>query len=102
AQTNGTYFLCLLCSVDNPGDAVDGDATTYSRFIAPATLTGGVWQELIFPNTGALGDTITVKIGTGTSLLDVNVLSEVSLESYNGTTANGDGTSTGGLLNLEL
>ncbi|WBL44160.1 gliding motility-associated C-terminal domain-containing protein [Algoriphagus halophytocola] len=91
AQNNGTYFLCLLCSVENPGNAVDGNNDSYSRFVAPVAVTGGVYQELIFNQTGTAGDTIVVTLGTGGSLLDLGVLSGLSFESYNGSSANGDG-----------
>ncbi|WP_439489905.1 DUF7507 domain-containing protein, partial [Algoriphagus sp.] len=91
AQRNGTYFLCLECSVENPGNAVDGNVDTYSRFVAPLTVTGGVWQELIFGQTGSAGDTLVITLGTGGSLLDLGVLSGLSFESYNGGSANGDG-----------
>ncbi|SMP36074.1 DUF7507 domain-containing protein, partial [Algoriphagus winogradskyi] len=91
AQNNGTYAICVLCSVENPGNAVDGDINTYSRFVAPVAVTGGVWQELIFNQTGAAGDTIVITLGTGGSLLDLGVLSGLSFESYNGAAANGDG-----------
>ncbi|MCE7053263.1 hypothetical protein LZF95_01155, partial [Algoriphagus sp. AGSA1] len=91
AQSNGTYFLCLLCSVENPGNAVDGNVDTYSRFVAPAAVTGGVWQELIFGQTGSAGDTLVITLGTGGSLLDLGVLSGLRFESYNGAAGNGDG-----------
>ncbi|WP_157243569.1 Ig-like domain-containing protein, partial [Algoriphagus resistens] len=92
AQSNGVMPVCAFCSVENPGNAVDGNVDTYSRLVAPVSLLeGGVWQELIFGQTGEAGDTIVVTLGTGGSLLDVGILSGLTFESYNGSTANGDG-----------
>src|SRR5690606_8171887 len=103
SQTNGVNPICVLCGVENPDNAVDGNPNTYSRFVAPvAALGGGVYQELVFQEPGFAGDTITIKIGTGNSLLDLNVLQEVTFESYNGTNANGDGNTIGGLIDLDL
>ncbi|MBC9798457.1 Ig-like domain-containing protein, partial [Sinomicrobium weinanense] len=100
AQTNGTRILCLLCSVENPENAVDGDIDSFSRLITPAAVTGAVWQELIFPNGGQAGDTVTVHLGTQNSLLDLDVLGTLSVQTYNGTggtqgdvNGNGDGAS---------
>ncbi|QDH79390.1 DUF11 domain-containing protein [Echinicola soli] len=91
AQTNGTDPVCVLCTVENPNNAVDGDLNTYARFVAPASVSGGVWQELKFPSNGAAGDTITVTIGSGGSLIDLGLLSGLQFETYNGATSNSDG-----------
>ncbi|MBN7813050.1 DUF11 domain-containing protein, partial [Algoriphagus sp. H41] len=91
AQNNGTYAVCVLCTVDNPGAAVDGDLESYARFVAPVAVTGGVWQELVFGQSGAAGDTIVVTLGTGGSLLDLDLLGGLSFESYNGASGNNDG-----------
>src|SRR5690606_36423834 len=103
AQTTSTYFLCLLCSVENPGAAVDGDPNTASRFVEPAAVAGGASQDLIFAETGQAGDTIVVLMGLSGSLLDADLLGGVTFESYNGDTGNGDGDKLGGgLLELKL
>ncbi|NDP28307.1 MAG: DUF11 domain-containing protein, partial [Flavobacterium sp.] len=103
SQNNGTYILCLLCSVENPGNAVDGNINTYSRFVAPVAVTGGVWQELVFGQTGAAGDTIVITVGTAGSLIDLGVISGLSFESYSGSNGNGDGgTVDNNLISLTL
>ncbi|GGF18232.1 hypothetical protein GCM10011339_02690 [Echinicola rosea] len=91
AQTNGTDPICVLCSVEDPNNAVDGNPNTYARFIAPASVSGGVWQELKFPSNGTAGDTIIVTIGSGGSLIDLDLLSGLRFETYNGQTSNSDG-----------
>ncbi|WP_339754210.1 DUF7507 domain-containing protein [Algoriphagus aquimarinus] len=103
AQNNGTYVLCVLCSVENPGNAVDGNINTYSRFVAPVAVTGGVWQELVFGQTGAAGDTIVITVGTAGSVIDLGVISGLSFESYSGSNGNGDGgTVDNNLISLTL
>ncbi|AWW31582.1 hypothetical protein DN752_16440 [Echinicola strongylocentroti] len=91
AQTNGTDPVCVLCSVEDPDNAVDGNLNTFARFVAPASVSGGVWQELKFPSNGTAGDTITVTIGSGGSLIDLDLLSGLQFETYNGLTSNSDG-----------
>ncbi|MBI6116760.1 Ig-like domain-containing protein [Salegentibacter maritimus] len=95
AQSNGTTPICVLCEVEDPELAVDGNINTYSRFVAPASVTGRVWQELIFPNGGQAGDTITIYVGSASSLADVNLLGGLSVESYNDNNANNDGGAIG-------
>lgn len=103
AQTIGTTAICILCGVDNPNQAVDGDENTYSRFIAPVSVTGSVWQELIFQQQGLAGDTVHVKVGTAGSLIDVDLISGLSFETYAGNTANNDGgVVDGNLIQLKL
>src|SRR5690606_12885288 len=91
AQTVGAEGLCLICSVANPGYAVDADPDTYSQLNASVGIAAGVWQELIFPEAGAEGDRITLELGLNSALADIAVLGGLTVESYNGTTANGDG-----------
>src|SRR5690606_35555319 len=98
-----TYPICVLCSVDDPGAAVDGDPNTASRFILPVGVLGGVSQDLIFQETGQAGDTVVVMMGLAGSLLDADLVGGVTFESFNGATGNGDGDQLGGgLLTLEL
>src|SRR5690606_41433041 len=91
AQTVGAELYCLICSVANPGYAVDADPDTYSQLNASVGIAAGVWQELIFPEAGAEGDRITLELGLNSALADIAVLRGLTVESYDGTTANGDG-----------
>ncbi|WP_460541362.1 Ig-like domain-containing protein, partial [Echinicola sediminis] len=103
AQTNGTEAICILCGVENANNAVDGNENTFARFVAPVTATGGVWQDLIFASGGAAGDTVRVTIGTGGSLIDLDLLSGLRFTTYNGATSNSDGGIVdGNILKLRL
>ncbi|WPU93816.1 gliding motility-associated C-terminal domain-containing protein [Mucilaginibacter sabulilitoris] len=90
-QTNGTSGLaCVGCSVINPDNAVDQDTTNFSQLRVSIGLLGSVSQKLIFGDAGVVGDTVTVKIGTPGSLINVGVLNSLQITSFNGNTSNGD------------
>ena len=84
----------LLGSVDNAGLAVDGDKSTASSLLANVTLlgTGTVSQTLIFPTLSSFNDSVTVLLGySGSSLQTLAQVSKsVIVETFNGTTSNGD------------
>lgn len=90
-QTNSTTATCLVCSVADPDLAVDGDETTASTLTANLGLLGGaVEQTLIFPVTGAVGDTVEILLEGSEALLDISLLGNVSVQSTLGGVANGD------------
>ncbi|MBE9584847.1 gliding motility-associated C-terminal domain-containing protein [Mucilaginibacter sp. JRF] len=97
-------LVCLGCSVDNLGGVVDLDRNTFSRLNVPVGLLNAyVQQTLRFANTGRAGDSIVVELGVPGSLIDVGVLSQISLATYNGTTYNNDRFAVNGsLLNISL
>src|SRR3546814_8365929 len=103
AQTIGNRAICVFCSVENAPYAVDGDLNTASRLIVPASITGALWQDLIFSEAGQAGDTVVVHIGLDNSLLDANLLGNLVISTYNGETYNNDGnTVDDNLLTLRL
>ena len=95
-QDNGVSGLCLLCGVSNPSNPVNNSSLTdYSTFNETVGLLGvSVYQDLIFPgvNTDVGCDSLVVGLGSGSALLSVALLGGVTIESYNGTTPNGDVT----------
>ncbi|MCW3466095.1 Ig-like domain-containing protein [Chitinophaga nivalis] len=96
SQTNGTTGLCLLCSVSNPDNAIKNDnLTDYSAFNIPVGLLGvTVYQSLIFPAASIAGcDSLIVGVGNGGSLLAINLLAGVSVQTFNGSIANPDSVS---------
>lgn len=91
SETHTANGLCVGCSVINPTNAIDNDVTNFSQLSAPISLLGAnVSQQLIFPDAGIVGDTVTVKIELPVSLLSVGVLDQIQIQSYNGVTANPD------------
>ncbi|SFW67062.1 hypothetical protein SAMN02927921_03157, partial [Sinomicrobium oceani] len=87
AQENGTTFGCVLCSVQNPTNAIDDDTDNFTRLSIPAGLgSGSVYQTLIFSHTGKAGDSVLVDIATPVGLGDINILGGITVTLFNGTT----------------
>ncbi|MGK9120060.1 Ig-like domain-containing protein [Olivibacter jilunii] len=102
AQTNGTNGICLLCGVSDAGNAVDGNPETYAVLQRTVNVLGKVWQELIFPNGGKQGDTVSVWLSGNNSILDASILGGLNISTYNGATNNNDGSQTGAILDITL
>ncbi|NIG52604.1 gliding motility-associated C-terminal domain-containing protein [Chitinophaga sp. Cy-1792] len=88
SQTNTSGALCVICTVTNPGNAVDagsGSLSTYSTLTAGLALLSGVEQTLIFPTPVPAGTRAIVKIGTGGALLSAN-LGAITMQAKNNTT----------------
>ncbi|MWB96931.1 hypothetical protein GON26_21430, partial [Flavobacterium sp. GA093] len=84
--------LCLSCGAV-PGTAtlsVDGDNSTATTLQALVGLGGYVQQNLDFASPGLSGDIIDVELGIPSGLVNIGLLSYITLESYNGVTYNGD------------
>ncbi|MXO05845.1 gliding motility-associated C-terminal domain-containing protein [Flavobacterium sp. HBTb2-11-1] len=83
--------LCLLCSSANPNFSVDGNTATATRLTVPVGLVNGyIQQTLQFNNPGKAGDIVDVELELPGGLADVQLLSAVSLATYNGLTYNND------------
>ncbi|MES2808075.1 MAG: gliding motility-associated C-terminal domain-containing protein [Bacteroidota bacterium] len=91
SQSSTVSGLCVGCAVNNGTNAVDVDQSNFSQLSVPVSLLGAfVSQQLIFPDAGILGDTVTVKIALPVSLLTAGVLDQLQIQSYNGGVANTD------------
>ncbi|MGO3707873.1 immunoglobulin domain-containing protein, partial [Mesonia hippocampi] len=101
-QTSGVLPVCVLCEVDEAQNAVDGDINTASRFVAPASVIGGVWQELVFQQQGQSGDKVELIIGEENAVLNLTLLGGITFETYNGGTANGDAVTGNALVDVTL
>jgi gliding motility-associated-like protein len=83
-------IICLNCTVTNGGNAVDANLQTSSTLNVSVSLgTAESHQDLIFPVVVTGNTPVTVKIGSGNNLLDVNLLGQITIQAYNGTTAIG-------------
>ena len=106
AGTQVTDFnpaICVLCSVANPNNSVDGDISTYAQLSVPIGTGGYIEQQLIFGNPGQTGDIIDVELEVPGGVLDVSALSFISLATFNGTTYNSDRTAiNNNLINIQL
>ncbi|TDW52015.1 gliding motility-associated-like protein [Flavobacterium sp. 270] len=99
-------LLCVLCNSADDANAVDGNINTASTLTIPVTvglLGSYIQQTLTFPNPGEAGDIIDVELEVPGGLLDLSLLSYISLATYNGTTYNNDRVNiTSNLLNVQL
>jgi gliding motility-associated-like protein/uncharacterized repeat protein (TIGR01451 family) len=104
AQTISTNGLCIGCAavLGTEGNSVDNDFDTATTLQNVVGVGAYIQQKLDFTNLGFTGDIIDVELGLPTGILDINALSYITLESYNGGTNNGDGTSINNLLNVQL
>ncbi|MBZ4034838.1 DUF11 domain-containing protein [Flavobacterium sp. 17A] len=95
--------LCVLCAPTNPGFAVDGDINSYSQLSVPIGVGAYLQQQLIFANAGQTGDIIDVDLEVPGGILDISVLSNITLATYNGGTFNNDRIAVNSnLLNIQL
>lgn len=96
-------LVCLLCSVTGNNNSVDTDTTNFSQLNLPLGVAGYVGQKLIFGDTGAAGDTVTVKIGIPISLATAGALNQLQIASYNGAIYNNDRISlSSSLLKIQI
>ncbi|WP_343705970.1 gliding motility-associated C-terminal domain-containing protein [Flavobacterium sp.] len=96
-------ILCVLCAPVDPNASVDGDINTYSQLSVPIGVGAYLQQQLIFPNPGQTGDIIDVDLEVPGGLLDISVLSNITLATYNGGTYNNDRIAiNNNLLNIQL
>ncbi|MDQ1165241.1 gliding motility-associated C-terminal domain-containing protein [Flavobacterium sp. SORGH_AS_0622] len=101
--TDFNPVICVLCSVANPNNSVDGDISTYAQLSVPIGTGGYIEQQLIFGNPGQTGDIIDVELEVPGGVLDVSALSFISLATFNGTTYNSDRTAiNNNLINIQL
>ncbi|MET3034996.1 T9SS type A sorting domain-containing protein [Chryseobacterium sp. NRRL B-14859] len=94
-QSYLTDGVCVGCSVINPQNATGSDETNFATIKIPLSLLGGkVEQTLIFPAaTTRHFKKIVIGIGSPSQVLSAKLLGgEAYVESYSGTTPNGDKT----------
>jgi len=83
-------LLCALCTDTNPNNSVDGDIDTYAHLSVPLGVGGYIQQQLVFANPGQAGDIIDVDLEVPGGVLDLSLLSNITLATYNGATYNND------------
>ena len=75
-----------MCNATNPNFSVDGNPATAARLTIPANVLGSMQQTLQFTNPGKAGDIVDVDLELPGGLADVQLLSAISLATYNGAT----------------
>ncbi|PKF75496.1 T9SS type A sorting domain-containing protein [Chryseobacterium sp. PMSZPI] len=88
SQTNQIYGTCVLCSVQNPQNAVGNNETDYTTFNLPLGLDGArIEQTFTFPLAPAYRK---ISIGVGTANTPLSANREIYVETFRGNTSNGD------------
>ncbi|MEE1943797.1 putative Ig domain-containing protein [Pedobacter sp. KR3-3] len=83
-QNSGIIGVCVLCSISGPGNSTDADLTNYTRITLAVGVGATGYQRLIFPNVGLATDSIRLDLATPTGLLDLSVLSGITINVMNG------------------
>lgn len=100
-QTSQIYGGCLLCSIQNPQNAVGNNENDYSSMRIPLGAIARLEQNLIFPAT-TKQNKIVIGIGTD-QVLSLALLGGVAIETFNGDVSNNDyKIITNDLLKLEI
>ncbi|CAL1521294.1 gliding motility-associated C-terminal domain-containing protein [Chitinophaga sp. MM2321] len=87
SQASGTTLGCVLCSVTDPTADIDNITTNFTHLNIPVGLLGGsVYQQLIFPASGAAGDSVMVNLAAPGGLADVSLFGGVVITLYNNST----------------
>ncbi|UUW07351.1 gliding motility-associated C-terminal domain-containing protein [Flavobacterium plurextorum] len=102
-QTSLDGAVCIVpCGVTDPDFSVDGDNTTAAKLSFGLGILSTLEQKLIFTTTGQAGDIIDVELGLPGGIVDLGLVSNVTLRSFNGATPNNDLTTIGALVNVQL
>ncbi|WP_126245856.1 Ig-like domain-containing protein [Chitinophaga rhizosphaerae] len=87
--------VCLLCSVSDPGNAVDGNPTTFSTLSSPVGVASTVGQLIKFPGIYQSGDSIILDLELPGVLYTKSILTNISLQPYLGAATAGPAMNLG-------
>ncbi|WP_160138717.1 T9SS type A sorting domain-containing protein [Chryseobacterium sp. c4a] len=91
SQTNQTTGVCLLCSIQNPQNAVGNNENDYAVLKIPIGVLATIKQTLIFPAPiNNYFAKIIVGIGTANANLSIDKIKKVHVETFIGTVSNND------------
>ncbi|RYE23932.1 MAG: T9SS type B sorting domain-containing protein [Sphingobacteriales bacterium] len=102
SQTSGINGICVLCSVTGPNNSVDGDKNNFTRITLAVGVGASGFQRLNFAGAGLATDSIRLDLATPTGLLDLSVLSGITVNVLNGSAVVGTYALNSSLVNLQL
>jgi gliding motility-associated-like protein/uncharacterized repeat protein (TIGR01451 family) len=104
SQSNSTGgFLCVGMSVTDPNAAFDTSMSTYAALTNALGLACFAQETLTFGQTAKAGDQIVIYFGTGNSLLNLGLLSNITIQAkLSGANVDDPVPLNNGLLNLQI
>ncbi|RYE22827.1 MAG: hypothetical protein EOP51_12275, partial [Sphingobacteriales bacterium] len=84
SQNSGISGICIGCGISNPSNSTDADLNNFTRITLAVGVGAQGFQRLIFPSAGTATDSISLDLATPTGLLDLGVLSGVTVSVMNG------------------
>ncbi len=85
-NTGIVSLLCVLCNIAGPTNSTDADPNNFTRITLSVGVAATGYQRLIFPSAGLSTDSIRLDLSTPTGLLDLSVLSGITVKVMNGNT----------------
>jgi len=85
-------LACLLCLVQNPTRAIDGDTTTYSTLVLPVGIAATLGQRLTFPGDYLAGDYVALELEVPSQVVSGTLLGGINIVTYNNGVSNADQT----------
>ena len=96
-------IVCVGCTSTNQNGSVDNDINTFANLSMPIGVGSYIQQRLTFPTPGQAGDIIDVELEVPVGILDISLLSNITLATYNGGAFNNDRIAVNNnLLNVQL
>ncbi|SMC77525.1 Ig-like domain-containing protein [Pedobacter africanus] len=102
SQQSGIDGICLLCSVQDPGNSVDADPNNFTKINLAVGVGSTGYQRLIFAGPGAATDSIRLDLATPVGLADLSLLGNITVTVMNGNTVIGTYPLNSSVLDLKL
>ena len=102
SQNSGITGVCLLCNISGPSNSIDANPDNFTRITLAVGAGSTGYQRLIFPSAGIATDSIRLDLGLPTGLLDLSVLSNITVNVMNGATVVSSYQLTSSTLSLSL
>ncbi|WP_231427482.1 putative Ig domain-containing protein [Pedobacter sp. Leaf250] len=102
SQNTAITGICVLCGITGAGNSTDADPNNFTRLTLGVGVGAVGSQQLIFQNPGVATDSIRLNLGIPGGLADVNVLNNITVKIFNGTTEVKSVQISGGLLSINL
>lgn len=101
-QSTGVNGICILCGIDGAGNSTDADLNNYTRITLGVGVGATGFQRLTFPQAGIATDSVRLDLALPTGLLDLGLLSGITVNILNGNNIVKTSPLNSSLLNLRL